>query len=145
MEPVKLGRIIAERTLRMKRPGQPDKQVIVRIGMPQRFGPEDYRCPFQIKGRDKDKVRSIIGTDGIDVILQTLKLIGKIMGDYPRADGSKFSWLNDRHCGFPIIYWRRTPKERHEMKKMRKWMREPMRKWFREQKKLDPEKHQGQS
>lgn len=88
-----LGVIVAERRLRLGRRGD----VVVRIGLPQRSGP-DWRCPYAISGLGDVIVADSHGVDSMQAIQLAFAWIRVALA--PKANA--LVWLRRGHgLGFP--------------------------------------------
>ena len=91
MELHDVGQVLAERRYTLEgRPGPP-KEVVVRIGVPQR-SPDggSHFCPFEIVGVGTPKVRYIFGEDPFQALKLTLKMVGSTLHDHRQHYGPGF-------------------------------------------------------
>lgn len=62
-----LGVVIASRRLQVNRKGR--NAVVVRLGMPRRRSPTEWRCPFHISGLGSPRVQYGVGSDAFQALL----------------------------------------------------------------------------
>jgi len=99
---VELGLVVAERRLRLS--DDPDREVWVRLGLPQLFPDQpfrDYYCPYQIVGLGDERVRYAAGVDSLHAIEGALLLLptelNALRKSYP---GLGWEDAPDGHYGF---------------------------------------------
>jgi hypothetical protein len=94
MEKVKLGMVIAERTL-----FSPKKlEVRVRIGAPQKTTADDYITPYQIVGAGDEEVRFAAGLDSVQSLHLALQMVAADI-NYGLKD-YELRWADSDDSGF---------------------------------------------
>ncbi len=97
-----LGEVIAEREVLLTRATGAAEPFKVRIGRPVvGDGPDEWRCPYQIEGMGRVKTLAMSGVDAIQALLLTLQVILPELDHIAKREQGIFSWLEDKHSGFP--------------------------------------------
>ena len=105
---MELGEVIAVR--KFSHVGAPDREVVVRLGKPQRTpGEPDFYCPYQILGLGSEDVHGICGVDAFQALQLTIEFIGLELERLSRLAGVRLCWEGDDSVslGFPKPGWAR--------------------------------------
>lgn len=98
--PRRLGRVIAERKLRLVRPRRPHGVVIVRFGQPVRTPsprPGDpWWCPVEITGLGKRSLRPIAGEDSLQALVLAFEFVTNILPVEAERAYGRLDWLGER-------------------------------------------------
>lgn len=98
--PRALGIVVAERTLRVDRPGRRATVVRVTFGRPVR-APRPERgdpwwCPVQISGLGRRRLERVPGEDSLQALTLALEFVARVLpGEADRA-GVRLQWLGER-------------------------------------------------
>ena len=92
--------MIAERRVRLERPGRRATRVRVRFGFPVR-APRPERgdpwwCPVQIAGLGKRHLENIPGEDSLQALILALEFASLILPDEADRAGGHLQWLGER-------------------------------------------------
>lgn len=99
MKLIDVGTVIATRELSLS----PGKIITVLIGKPEKFpDTDDYYCPYQILGFGSQRVRYAGGSDAVQALELTLKMIGTDLYTSKEAQAGELSWHGGRNLGFPV-------------------------------------------
>jgi hypothetical protein len=95
-----LGTVIAERTLRLDRPGRRSTVVRVKFGRPVR-APRPQRgdpwwCPVQISGLRKRQMERVAGEDSLQALTLALEFVSRILPVEADRAGVRLQWLGER-------------------------------------------------
>ena len=90
-----LGEVIATRQLKLY--GEPEKDVVVKIGKPEQSEHHDYCCRIQVTGVGNERVHGIYGVDSVQAIELAMRFLG-----------SELQRLNTQHEG--RLRWGDAPK-----------------------------------
>lgn len=94
-----LGDVIAERDFEVWDADGNAKPIKVLIGKPYRDQNAtsilEWKCPFQIVGIGLERVKTMQGIDGLDAILNALRIAEVCLKSYIRGDLKKVTWLGD--------------------------------------------------
>ena len=98
--PRTLGRVIAERTLKLERPGRRASAVRVTFGRPVR-APRPERgdpwwCPVEISGLGKRRLEKVAGEDSLQALILALEFAGRILPVEADRVGARLQWLGER-------------------------------------------------
>ena len=98
--PRALGKVIAERTLRLERPRRRATVVRVRFGCPVR-APRPKRgdpfwCPMQITGLGKRRLEKIPGEDSLQALILALEFTSRTLPAEAGRVGAHLQWLGER-------------------------------------------------
>lgn len=97
-----IGTVIATRNLTIV---GDDRQIVIRLGMPQRF-PEsaDYYVPFEVTGIGSESVLCASGIDAFQAVQQVMLVIGAKLRAVNEQCGGRLRWEGDESgdLGFPI-------------------------------------------
>lgn len=98
--PRTLGTVIAERTLRLDRPGRRPTVVRLKFGRPVR-APRPERgdpwwCPVQITGLGKRQMEKVPGEDSLQALTLALEFVGRVLPVEAERAGVRLQWLGER-------------------------------------------------
>jgi hypothetical protein len=98
--PRALGRVIAERTLRLDRPGRRSTVVRVKFGRPVR-APRPERgdpwwCPVQISGLGRRQLEKVPGEDSLQALTLALEFVSRVLPVEADRAGARLQWLGER-------------------------------------------------
>ena len=98
--PRALGKVIAERRLRLERPRRRATVVRVRLGCPVR-APRPKRgdpwwCPIQISGLGKRRLEQVPGEDSLQALILALEFISRTLPAEAERVGAYLQWLGER-------------------------------------------------
>lgn len=98
--PRALGTVIAERTLRLERPGRRSTVVRVRFGRPVR-APSPRRgdpwwCPVLIVGLGKRQLEKVPGEDSLQALTLALEFVARDLPFEAERTGARLEWLGQR-------------------------------------------------
>ena len=98
--PRALGRVVAERTLRLERPRRRATVVRVRFGRPVR-APRPGRgdpwwCPVQISGLGKRRLEKVPGEDSLQALILALEFASRSLPLEADRAGAHLQWLGER-------------------------------------------------
>ena len=98
--PRTLGSVIAERTLKLERPGLRATAVRVKFGRPVRApGPErgdPWWCPVEISGLGKRRLENVPGEDSLQALILAMELVGRVLPVEADRAGGRLQWLGER-------------------------------------------------
>jgi hypothetical protein len=98
--PRSLGSVIAERTLKLERPGRRATAVRVKFGRPVRApGPErndPWWCPVDISGLGKRRLEKVPGEDSLQALTLAMELVGRVLPVEADRVGGRLQWLGER-------------------------------------------------
>lgn len=90
-----LGEVIVTRQLYLV--DEPKREILVKIGKPQRSEHNDYCCPVQVTGIGDEHIYGIVGFDSVQAVELAMRFLG-----------SELQHLNTRYEG--RIRWGDAPK-----------------------------------
>ena len=98
--PRALGIVIAERTLKLERPGGRATPVQVKFGRPVR-APRPERgdpwwCPVNISGLGKRRLEQVPGQDSLQALTLAMELVGRVLPVEADRAGGQLQWLGER-------------------------------------------------
>ena len=98
--PRALGTVIAERTLKLDRPGRRSRVVRVKFGRPVR-APRPERgdpwwCPVQIAGLGKRQMEKVAGEDSLQALTLALEFVSRVLPFEADRAGVHLQWLGER-------------------------------------------------
>jgi hypothetical protein len=98
--PRTLGKVIAERGLKLERPRRRATVVRVRFGCPVR-APRPERgdpwwCPVQISGLGKRRLEKVAGEDSLQALILALEFISRTLPAEADRVGAHLQWLGER-------------------------------------------------
>jgi len=98
--PRALGRVIAQRTLRLERPRRRPTIVQVKFGRPVR-APRSKRgdpwwCPVEISGVGKRRLEAVPGEDSLQALILALELTSRVLPFEADRAGGHIQWLGER-------------------------------------------------
>ena len=98
--PPALGIVIAERTLKLERPGRRATAVRVKFGRPVR-APRPERgdpwwCPVAISGLGKRRLEKVPGEDSLQALTLAMELVGRVLPVEADRAGGHLQWLGER-------------------------------------------------
>ena len=98
--PRALGRVIAERTLKLERPRRRSTVVQVKFGCPVR-APRPERgdpwwCPVQISGLGQRRLEKVPGEDSLQALILALEFACRILPVEAERAGAHLQWLGER-------------------------------------------------
>jgi len=98
--PRALGKVIAERRLRLEWPRRRATGVRVRFGCPVRAprpkGGDPWWCPVQITGLGKSRLEQISGEDSLQALILALEFTGRTLPAEADRVGARLQWLGER-------------------------------------------------
>src|SRR5690242_2389921 len=101
-----IGEVIATRRLFME--NEPNRDIVVKLGKPQKTpGEDEYCCPFQVTGIGDERIDCIFGIDAFQAMQLTLQFIGGKLMMLNRDNGGRLRWEGDEKggFGFPVPDW----------------------------------------
>jgi len=98
--PPALGIVIAERTLKLERPGRRATAVRVKFGRPVR-APRPERgdpwwCPVAISGLGKRRLEKVAGEDSLQALILAMELVGRTLPVEADRAGGHLEFLGER-------------------------------------------------
>jgi hypothetical protein len=88
-----LDGVIAERQLTVLTENGETRNILVRVGRPERTQQhDDFSCACQIMGCHDDKVHRIYGLDAFQALQLTLKFISSTLNHYRQKANGCFYW-----------------------------------------------------
>lgn len=98
--PRTLGSVIAERTLKLDRPGRRATVVRVKFGRPVR-APRPERgdpwwCPVEISGLGKRRLEKVAGEDSLQALTLAMEFVGRVLPVEAGRAGGHLQWLGER-------------------------------------------------
>jgi hypothetical protein len=93
-----LGTVIAERILKLERPGRRAAAVRVKFGRPVR-GPErrdPWWCPVEIAGLGKRRLEKVPGEDSLQALTLAMELVCRVLHLESARAGARVEWLGER-------------------------------------------------
>jgi hypothetical protein len=98
--PRALGKVIADRQLKLERPRRRSTRVRVRIGCPVR-APRPTRgdpwwCPVQISGLGRRRMEMIAGEDSLQALILALEFTSRVLPAEAARVGAHLQWLGER-------------------------------------------------
>ncbi len=98
--PRRVGEVIAERKLFLKRRGRRSRVVWVKFGRPVRSpAPErgdPWWCPVQVTGLGRLETHPVAGEDSLQALVLALEFVTKILPFQAKKAGGKIEWLGER-------------------------------------------------
>ena len=98
--PRALGKVIAERRLRLERPRRRATVVRVRFGSPVRAprpkGGDPWWCPVQISGLGKRRLDKVPGEDSLQALILALEFTRRTLPAEADRVGAHLQWLGER-------------------------------------------------
>ena len=98
--PRALGKVIAERRLKLERPRRRATVVRVRFGCPVRAprpkGGDPWWCPVQITGLGKRRLEKVPGEDSLQALILALEFTGRTLPTEADRVGAHLQWLGER-------------------------------------------------
>jgi hypothetical protein len=91
MDNITLGNVIAERELEFTPRQGPKYTVAVRIGTPY-GGPDQWFCPYQIEGGGKQRTFAMAGTDSMQALVLTTRVLSAELDLWARNADGDFSF-----------------------------------------------------
>jgi hypothetical protein len=98
--PRTLGIVIAERTLKLERPGRRATAVRVKFGRPVR-APRPERgdpwwCPVEISGLGKRRLERVPGEDSLQALILAMEFVCRVLPVEAARAGARLEWLGER-------------------------------------------------
>jgi len=98
--PRTMGRVIAERTVKLERPGRRPTAVRVRFGRPVR-APRPERgdpwwCPVDISGLGSRRLERVAGEDSLQALTLAMELVSRVLPVEADRAGGRLEWLGER-------------------------------------------------
>jgi hypothetical protein len=98
--PRTLGSVIAERTLRVERPGRRATAARVKFGRPVR-APRPERgdpwwCPVEISGLGKRRLEKVAGEDSLQALTLAFEFVSRVLPVEADQTGARLQWLGER-------------------------------------------------
>jgi hypothetical protein len=98
--PRALGIVIAERTLKLDRPGRRATGVRVKFGRPVRAPRpergEPWWCPVDISGLGKRRLERVPGEDSLQALTLAMELVTRVLPVEADRAGGRLEWLGER-------------------------------------------------
>lgn len=122
-KPNKIGKVIAERKMELKRRGKKSRKVIVQFGCPIRASTakkHDYWvCPIRITGLSSEFKTNIFGSDSLQALTLAMNLVDDILPLRAKSCGGKVIYL---HPSEPLIFnqWSKKKTKQTKHKKLGK-------------------------
>ena len=98
--PRTLGNVIAERTLKLERPGRRVTAIRVKFGQPVR-APKPGRgdpwwCPVVISGLGNRRLERVAGEDSLQALILALEFVARVLSLEAGLAGARIQWLGER-------------------------------------------------
>ena len=98
--PRALGIVIAERTLKLERPGRRATAVRVKFGRPVRASRprrgDPWWCPVDISGLGKRRLEKVAGEDSLQALTLAMEFVARVLPVEANRAGGHLQWLGQR-------------------------------------------------